>query len=205
MESLEKTISDCYKSISAQSSGVYKDKGSKFLAFAFPVETEEQIKEHLTSIKSKYFDARHHCYAYRLGLEGKVWRMNDDGEPSSTAGKPILGQILSNELSDILIIVVRYFGGTLLGTSGLIQAYKNASADAISNAEIIEKIATNQFEITFDYLQMNDVMKVLKNYKLTPIKQNFDNICSISLNIRLTDKERFYAAIKDHTLSINIM
>lgn len=204
MDSFRKPVSDCYRSIAALSSGIYKDKGSKFLSFAFPVENEDQIKEIIARNKSEYFDARHHCYAYRLGLEGNIWRMNDDGEPSSTAGKPILGQILSNELSDILIIVVRYFGGILLGTSGLIQAYKGAAADAIANAEIIEKVASRQYEIRFGYLQMNSVMKILKNYKLTPQRQNFDNTCSITVNVRLSQIEAFEAAMKDEAEIINI-
>ncbi|MCF0172581.1 MAG: YigZ family protein, partial [Bacteroidales bacterium] len=125
--------SDCYKSIAAPSTGIYKDKGSKFMAFAYPVESEEEVKSLVSALRKKYFDARHHCWAYRIGRLGEKWRINDDGEPSSTAGKPILGQILSNQLSDTLIVVVRYFGGILLGTPGLIQAYKSAAADAIAN------------------------------------------------------------------------
>ncbi|MBQ7222356.1 MAG: YigZ family protein [Bacteroidales bacterium] len=195
MESFEKPVSDCYKSISSPASGVYKDKGSKFLSFAFPVESEDRIKELIAEKKSEYFDARHHCYAYRLGLEGKIWRMNDDGEPSSTAGKPILGQILSNELSDILIIVVRYFGGTLLGTSGLIQAYKSAAADAIANAEIVDKIATKEVKIVFSYILMNDIMKILKNYRIIPKSQQFDNTCTIVSDVRLSDLDGFIKAI----------
>ncbi|MBP5210389.1 MAG: YigZ family protein [Bacteroidales bacterium] len=195
MESFEKPVSDCYKSISSPSSGVYKDKGSKFLSFAFPVDSEERVKELIAAKKSEYFDARHHCYAYRLGLDGATWRMNDDGEPSSTAGKPILGQILSNELSDILIVVVRYFGGTLLGTSGLIQAYKGAAADAIANASIVEKIAARQVELVFDYIQMNDIMKILKNYKYVPKSQKFDNICSVTVDVRLSELEGFINAV----------
>ncbi|MBO4557628.1 MAG: YigZ family protein [Bacteroidales bacterium] len=182
---------DCYKSISSPSKGIYKDKGSKFLAFAFPVETEEQAKAAVASLKKEYFDARHHCWAYRLGATGEKWRANDDGEPSSTAGKPIYGQILSNELSDIVIVVVRYFGGILLGTSGLIVAYKAAAADAIANAQIVEKIATARYRVEFDYLQMNAVMKCLKDFQLTPQNTVYDNGCSLEVNVRLTQEASF--------------
>lgn len=137
MNSLPKSDTDSYLSIAAPSEGLYKEKGSKFMAFAYPVEEEEQAKEIIADLKKEYFDARHHCYAYRIGHTGDQWRMNDDGEPSSTAGRPIFGQLLSNELSDILVVVVRYFGGIKLGVPGLIRAYKSATADAIANAEIV--------------------------------------------------------------------
>lgn len=182
---------DLYKSIEAPSKGLYKDLGSKFLAFAYPVETQDQIKEILSSIKKEYFDARHHCYAYRLGREGDIWRANDDGEPSSTAGRPILGQLLSNELSDILVVVVRYFGGTKLGVPGLIKAYKSATSDAIANAVIVNKIAGEFFSIDFDYLQMNDVMKVLKDLNISPLKQDFNLRCHIEMKVRLSQIDEF--------------
>ena len=197
MDSVTKPVTDSYKSIAAPSRGLYKDKGSKFLSFAYPVSTEAQVKDIVASLKKEYFDARHHCYAYRLGLSGDKWRANDDGEPSSTAGRPILGQILSAELSDILIVVVRYFGGILLGTSGLTVAYKTASADAIANASIVEKIATETFEIRFDYLQMNDVMKVLKDLQITPLEQSFDERCMIAAPVRLRDLDRFKQLLKN--------
>ena len=179
------SVLDCYKSISSPSKGIYKDKGSKFLSFAFPVETEDQVKSIIDNLRKEYFDARHHCYAWRLGPQGERWRANDDGEPSSTAGKPIYGQILSNNLSDILIVVVRYFGGILLGTSGLIVAYKSASADAIANASVVEKIATARYRIEFDYSQMNAVMKCLKDFHISPRNTIFDNLCSLEVDIRL--------------------
>ena len=138
MQEENHTPTDRYRSIEAPSTGVYKDNGSKFLAFAYPVETEEQAKEHIAALRKEYFDARHHCYAWRIGLEGALWRANDDGEPSSTAGRPILGQLLSAELSDILVVVVRYFGGVKLGVPGLIKAYKTATAEAIAAARIVE-------------------------------------------------------------------
>lgn len=178
-------ISDCYKSISALSTGIFKDNGSKFLAFAYPVSTEEEIKSIIQQVKKEYFDARHHCYAYRLGHTGSIWRFNDDGEPSSTAGRPIYGQILSAGLSDILIVVVRYFGGIKLGVPGLIKAYKTATAEAIANASVIEKTATERYRITFDYLQMNSVMKALKDLSVTPFNQQFNLTCSLEADIRL--------------------
>ena len=183
--------SDTYKSISAPSKGIYKELGSKFLAFAYPVETEEEIKQILASLRKVYFDARHHCYAWRLGLSGEPFRMNDDGEPSSTAGRPIHGQLLSQELSDILVVVVRYFGGVKLGVPGLIRAYKTATQDALANATVIEKIAGEHFTVKFGYLQMNDVMKVLKEMGITPLKQSFDLDCTLEVRVRLTQIEDF--------------
>ncbi len=180
-------ISDTYKSIESASSGIYKDNGSKFLSFAYPVTSTQEVKSILQDIKKEYFDARHHCYAYRIGYNGEQWRANDDGEPSSTAGKPIYGQILSNELSDILIIVVRYFGGIKLGVPGLIKAYKSASSDALTNASIITKIATQKYYLEFDYLEMNQVMKILKDLSLAPYNQNFNLKCSLEVDVRLTD------------------
>ncbi|NMB37257.1 MAG: YigZ family protein [Bacteroidales bacterium] len=197
MNSLPKSDTDSYLSIAAPSEGLYKEKGSKFMAFAYPVEEEEQAKEIIADLKKEYFDARHHCYAYRIGHTGDQWRMNDDGEPSSTAGRPIFGQLLSNELSDILVVVVRYFGGIKLGVPGLIRAYKSATADAIANAEIVEKIAGEFFTITFDYLQMNDVMKVLKEMNITPISQDFDLTCTMEVRVRLTQIEQFYESLKN--------
>ncbi len=187
-------IPDCFKSISEPSTGLFKDNGSKFLAFAYPVTTEEEIKNIIQQLKKEYFDARHHCYAYRLGHTGAIWRMNDDGEPSSTAGRPIYGQILSAELSDILVVVVRYFGGIKLGVPGLIRAYKSSTADAIANATIIEKIATEPFKIIFDYLQMNTVMKKLKEMSLTPTNQQFDLNCTLQVSVRLNSIESFLEA-----------
>ena len=197
MNSPTKVDTDCYLSIAAPSQGLYKEKGSKFLAFAYPVEQEEQAQEIIADLKREYFDARHHCYAYRIGHIGDKWRMNDDGEPSSTSGRPIYGQLLSNELSDILVVVVRYFGGIKLGVPGLIRSYKNATADAIANAEIVEKIAGEFFTITFDYLQMNDVMKVLKDMNITPISQDFDLTCKMDVKVRLTQIELFYGSLKN--------
>lgn len=187
--------SDTYKSISKPSTGIYKELGSKFLSFAFPVSSEEEIKDLLAEIRKSHFDARHHCYAYRLGATGELWRANDDGEPSSSGGKPILGQLLSYGLSDMLIIVVRYFGGTKLGVPGLIRAYRSAAADSIENGEVIEKIAGDDVTFTFGYLQMNDVMKLIREFAPLVKEQNFDNLCRMKVNIRLRDKQRFNDAL----------
>ena len=188
--------SDNYKSIAAISEGLYKDLGSKFIALAYPVETEEEAREIVGAVKKDYFDACHHCFAYRIGREGEKWRVNDDGEPSSTAGRPIYGQILSAGLSDILIVVVRYFGGTKLGVPGLIKAYKSAAQDAISNAVIVEKIASEQFTVKFGYEKMNDVMKTLKEMGLSPKGQEFDLECSLDVDVRLGLVKDFMEQLK---------
>lgn len=175
---------DTYLTIKKPSEGVFKDKGSKFLAFAFPVKTEEEIKDILAVIRKQHHVANHHCYAFRLGADKQSFRANDDGEPSNTAGKPILGQIQSKALTNILIVVARYFGGTLLGVSGLINAYRNAAADALSNAEVIEEIVKEKYSIQFDYLQMNAVMKIIKDEKLEIISQNFELACELIFAVR---------------------
>lgn len=203
MDNIESNISDCYLSISEPSSGIYKDKGSKFLAFAYPVRCETEIKDIISRIKKEYYDARHHCYAYRLGYKGDIWRFNDDGEPSSTAGKPIYGQLLSNRLSDILVVVVRYFGGIKLGVPGLIKAYKSAAQDAIAQAQIIEKTATENITFRFYYENMNSVMKILKDMNTEIIRQDFDNECIMEISVRLRDKERFLESIQTHANIIN--
>ena len=183
-------MEDTYKTISTPSEGLFKDKGSKFIAYAYPVTSEDQIKEIVQSIKKEHYSARHHCYAWRLGHEKLLFRANDDGEPSSTAGKPILGQIQSFDLTNILIVVVRYFGGTLLGVSGLINAYRNAALDAINQAEIVEKLVEKDLLIEFDYGVMNDVMKLFKDEKLPQIEPQFDLRCRIKTHIRLSELSR---------------
>ncbi|NDV45983.1 YigZ family protein [Paludibacter sp. 221] len=182
-------MNDIYKTIVVQTQGIYKEKGSKFLSFAMPVHNVDEIKEIVKEYRKQYYDARHVCYAYMLGAERKEWRANDDGEPSGTAGKPILGQINSKELTDVLVIVVRYFGGTLLGTSGLITAYKEATIDALNQAEIIEKTVDVFFEVHFDYPLMNEVMRVVKDTNAQIIGQAYDNDCVMSLSIRKQDAE----------------
>ena len=174
-------MEDLYRTVEVVAEGLYKEKGSKFLAFVYPVATEEQIREIITGIKEKYYDARHHCYAWRLGAH---FRMNDDGEPSSTAGKPIFGQIQSFDLTNVLIVVVRYFGGTKLGVSGLINAYREAAADAIRNAVIVEKTVDEILRIRFSYLVLNDVMKVIKEENPEVLERNFELSCEMLLAIR---------------------
>jgi uncharacterized YigZ family protein len=181
---------DSYYTISQLSKGIFKDKGSKFLSFAYPVKKEDEIKELMTEIKKDFFDARHHCYAYRLGAEKLIYRVNDDGEPSGTAGRPILGQIVSKDLTNILIVVVRYFGGTLLGTSGLINAYKIAAAEAILNATVVEKFVYASYRITFDYQLMNQVMKIVKDYDLLVSDQGYDLTCYLVVKVRLSKNEQ---------------
>ncbi|MBI9057290.1 YigZ family protein [Labilibaculum sp. DW002] len=181
---------DTYKTISETSEGLYKEKGSKFIAYAYPVTSEEEIKAHIASLKKEYYDARHHCYAYMLGADKKDFRANDDGEPSSTAGKPILGQILSKDLTNILIVVIRYFGGTKLGVSGLIHAYKTAASEVISNAEILDKTVNDIYDIHFDYLVMNDVMKIIKDDQPLQLGQDFNLTCKITLSIRQSEVDR---------------
>ena len=182
---------DAYQSIGAPSQGLFKDNGSRFIAFAFPVETEDEVKEHVAALKKEYHDARHHCFAYRLGYKGDVWRAADDGEPSGSAGRPILGQIDSMGLSDILVVVVRYFGGIKLGIPGLIRAYKTSTADALRQAAVVPKIAGKNWSVEFEYLSMNDVMKVLKEMDLSPSAQNFGENCSLTVRVRLSEEENF--------------
>ena len=178
---------DTYLTIEEKSQGIYKEKGSKFIALAFPVSNEDNVKEIIKSIKKEYFDARHHCYAYIIGHDKSVFRMNDDGEPSSTGGKPIYGQLLSNNLTNILIVVVRYFGGIKLGVSGLINAYKQAALDSINNAKIIQKTLNEVYSISFEYTLMNRVMKVLKDFDLSQLNHRFENDCYLEFKVRKSD------------------
>lgn len=167
--------------------GFYSEKRSKFLAFAFHVTSEEEVKHYVAEFRKKYYDARHVCWAYMLGAERTDFRANDDGEPSSTAGKPILGQINKNELTDILIIVVRYYGGVNLGTSGLIVAYRTAAAEAIANAEIVSQFVEEEVVFDFPYIMMNDVMKIIKDMSPRIISQTYDNTCEMKLSIRKSE------------------
>ncbi len=193
-----------YKTISSPSEGIYREKGSKFLSFAIPVNSSEEIKEIIKDFRKKYYDARHVCYAYVLGAERSDFRVNDDGEPSGTAGRPIIGQINSNNLTNILIVVVRYFGGILLGTGGLIVAYKEASANALKNASIIEKEITNFYELQFNYYVMNDVMQILKQNNIEVISQNFDENCIIKVSLPIEKEIRVINLLnKVDSLKIN--
>ena len=175
---------DTYKTIATLSEGIYTEKRSKFIAIALPVRTVEEVKAHLETYQKKYYDARHVCYAYMLGHERKDFRANDNGEPSGTAGKPILGQINSNELTDILIVVVRYFGGIKLGTSGLIVAYKAAAAEAIAAATVIEKTVDETVTVLFEYPFMNDGMRIVKEEEPEMLEQSYDMDCRMTLRIR---------------------
>jgi uncharacterized YigZ family protein len=181
---------DEYLTISKPSEGLFKDRGSKFLAFAYPVSTEDEIKIIQEQLRSDYHDARHHCYAYMLGKDKDVFRANDDGEPSSTAGKPILGQIRSHDLTNILIVVIRYFGGTKLGVSGLINAYKTAADEALKNAKIIKKTLHDIYELKFDYPEMNEIMRIMKEEQIEQIDQTFELSCSITLALRKADVDK---------------
>jgi uncharacterized YigZ family protein len=175
---------DTYKTIKAAAEGRYKEKGSKFLAYAFPVSGEPEIKEITTRLKKEHHSARHHCFAWRLGADSQLFRVNDDGEPSGTAGRPIFGQIQQHELTNILVVVVRYFGGILLGTNGLTNAYKQAANDALANSVIIEKMVMTVLEISFSYLVMNDLMIILKEYGLELKESNFDLSCRAKIMVR---------------------
>lgn len=175
---------DVYRTIENISEGLYKEKGSKFLAFAYPVVSEEEVKIILDELRTRYYDARHHCYAYRLGAGNPRIRANDDGEPSSTAGKPILGQIVSAELTDILVVVVRYFGGIKLGVSGLINAYRTAAADALAHAKPVEKTVREELRFHFGYAVLNDVMKVIKEEDPEVLQRDFGCSCSLTVSVR---------------------
>lgn len=173
-----------FNTLTANSEGYYKAKGSKFIALAYHVESEQGAKDVLTTVRKKYYDARHHCYAYRINPEKEFSRSSDDGEPSGTAGKPILNQLLSFELYNVLIVVVRYFGGTKLGVSGLIMAYKSATRDAIHNNKIVKTYITRQINLSFEYPLMNHVMRVIKEEKIKLINQDFDTNCKIKVEIK---------------------
>lgn len=178
------TAEDTYQTIAESSEGIYTEKRSKFIAIALPVRTLDEIKSHIETYQKKYYDARHLCYAYMLGAERKDFRANDNGEPSGTAGKPILGQINSNELTDILIVVVRYFGGIKLGTGGLIVAYRAAAAEAITSATVIEKTVDEEVTVMFEYPFMNDVMRIVKEEEPEILSQSYEMDCSMTLRIR---------------------
>jgi len=175
---------DSYKTIVEPAESVFKDRGSKFIGFAFPLKSESQAKDIISLLRLEHTKARHFCWALRLTTDRSVFRLNDDGEPSGTAGRPILNCLLSADITNVLIVVVRYFGGTLLGVPGLINAYKTAAQDAIKNAEIVEKTVNDIYRLKFDYLQMNEVMKIIKDDDLQIGNQNFDNDCSLEITVR---------------------
>jgi len=175
---------DTYKTIEKNTEGLFKDKGSKFIAYAYPFTDAESLKAMMAEVKTMHPKARHHCWAYRLTTDRSVFRVNDDGEPSGTAGRPILNVLLSHELTNILVVVVRYFGGTLLGVPGLINAYKSAAQDAINQALIVDKTVNDIYRVHFDYLQMNEIMRIMKEQQLNILHQDFGNDCSLTFEIR---------------------
>lgn len=175
---------DTYLTIEKPAEYIFRDRGSKFLAFAYPINSENEIKAIIAQLRSAHPKANHHCWAMRLGIDRSVFRINDDGEPSGTAGRPILNTLLSRNITNILVVVVRYFGGTLLGVPGLINAYKTATEEVLNTAKIVEKTLNDIYIIRFEYPQMNDVMKVIKDDSLEIFEQHFDNICEIRVGIR---------------------
>lgn len=188
-------MQDTFKTILQPAEGYITEKKSKFISFAFPVKSPEEVKEIIDEHRKKYYDARHVCWAYMLGWERDNFRFNDDGEPSGTAGRPILGQINSFELTDILVLVIRYFGGTLLGTGGLIKAYKEAAEDALKNARIVEKTVDETFVIHFEYLLLNEVMRVLKQFENVVWEQDFKESCTMKLSIRKSEFPRLHNSL----------
>lgn len=189
-------MSDTYKTIGGIAEGSFKEKGSKFLAFAHPVTSEDEIKGIIQEYKKKYYDARHHCFAWQLGTDGNCFRANDDGEPSGTAGKPILGQIHAFELTNVLVVVVRYFGGTKLGTGGLIQAYKQAAHDALAKVQVVQKTVDNYYRMTFDYPFVNDVLKTLRNFNADIKCQDFSMSCRIDFCISISKSNALNVALQ---------
>ena len=197
---------DTYHTIAGPAEGLYKEKGSKFLAFAFPVRSVEEVKQHLERLRKEYFDARHHCYAYILGPRKDAYRVNDDGEPSGTGGRPIHGQLLTADLTDTLIVGVSYFGGILLGASGLANAYKAAARDAIGNAEVVEKTIDVSYRLHFEYALMNDVMRMLKELGVQPRNQEFNLDCRMDVSVRQSQSVRVYDALsKLYGLEIEVL
>lgn len=182
---------DTYKTIAEPAEGFYKDKGSKFISFIFPVTTENEAKTHLLKLRELHPKANHHVYAYRFGLDRMQYRLSDDGEPSGSSGRPILNTLYSKEITNVLVVVVRYFGGMLLGIPGLINAYRSATEDALANAEIIVKHLTVIYELKFSYVQMNDVMRIIKEMELPVLEQNFEMECRMVVEVRTTLVERF--------------
>ncbi|HLS37546.1 MAG TPA: YigZ family protein [Sphingobacterium bovisgrunnientis] len=175
---------DTYFTIEETAEGIFRDKGSKFIAYAYPFKDENKLKEIIAELKSLHPKARHHCWAYRLSPDRTVFRLNDDGEPSGTAGRPILNVLLSKDVTNILVVVVRYFGGTLLGVPGLINAYKTAAQEALANAVVVEKTVNDVYQIDFEYLVMNDVMRIVKDENITVLDQQFDNACTMTVEMR---------------------
>ncbi len=189
---------DTYKTIERRSEGIYKDRGSKFIAIALPVVSETEVKSKLDDIRGEYHDARHHCFAYVLGPDKSASRFNDDGEPSGTAGRPIMGQINSNDLTNILVVVVRYFGGTKLGVRGLIDAYKSSASEAIAASSIIEKTIDEVYQVKFDYPAMNHVMQIVKDPEVSIMKQDFNLHCILEYRVRKSHADSLLSRLATH-------
>ena len=196
-------MTDTYLTIQKATEGLFKDKGSKFFAYAFPIQNEDEIKQHIADLKKQHHGARHWCYAFRLGADKKLFRANDDGEPSGTAGKPILNQIISADLTDILVVVVRYFGGTLLGTSGLIQAYKAAAANALEQSTTVTKYITQTCKVNFNTEVTNLVMRYLKEFDVEILEHTFDTENEIIFTIRLSFAEKLRTSLKENNINCN--
>jgi uncharacterized YigZ family protein len=194
------SAADTYLSIKNIEEVLYKEKGSRFLAYAFPVGSELEVKEHLLELRKKYYDATHHCYAYVIGRNGEQSRAQDDGEPSGTAGLPILNQIKSKALTNVLVVVVRYFGGTKLGASGLVSAYKTAAGMVLEACQTQECIVSRVLQLSFDYIAMNDVMRIVKDYELPILTQHFDNQCQMTLQVR----EKYWNEVSDKVTKIDL-
>lgn len=186
---------DTYLTIGAPAEGSYREKGSRFMAFAYPVEAERQVKEHVDALRTRYHDARHHCYAYIMGAQGERWRANDDGEPSGTAGRPIYGQLQSFGLTNVLVVVVRYFGGTKLGVPGLINAYRAATRDALDSAQVVSRTVDDRYVLSFGYAVTNEVMSLVKDMNLEVVSQQFDLQCALTLRARRGQREAIHARL----------
>jgi uncharacterized YigZ family protein len=183
-------MEDSYRTLEKPAEGIFRSKGSRFIAYGYPVKSDEEIKKVIAELKKKYHDARHHCFAYRLGSSKDIYRINDDGEPSGTAGKPIYGQIVSNDLTDILVVVVRYFGGTLLGKGGLVNAYRSATADMLAKAHMITRYMEDDIQLIFPYKMLNGIMKILNEENLVPRQTDFNLQCSIKIGVRKSLSEK---------------
>jgi uncharacterized YigZ family protein len=201
-----KEIIDTYKTILKEGEGIYKEKGSKFIAKAFPVQSEEEVKEIMDKLKKDFHDARHHCYAFCIGNDYSFYRFGDDGEPSGTAGRPIYNQILSKEVTNVLVVVIRYFGGTKLGASGLVNAYKTSAREALESVKIFTKTINDYFEIIYEYQDTNEVMKLINDELINVISQDFEVKCKICISVRKKDSERMIDKFKkNNKLNINYL
>ena len=187
---------DSYKIVTTNGEGLYKEKGSKFIAEAFPVHSEAEVKERVAEIRKRYFDAKHHCYAFMIGPDKACYRSSDDGEPSGTAGKPILNQILSKDVTNVCVVVTRYFGGQLLGVPGLINAYKTSAREALDNCTIVEKTIDEVYSLEFDYPLLNEVMRILKDENLEQQNPKFEMKCYLEISIRQSDSDRITEKLK---------